>query len=327
MEMNRGEGVQKETDIMLDKVSVAESDMDKKCHELFLNKEILAPILQETVEEYKDLTVGEIIELIDEDSITKAEAVSDFPLAKDVRIEQIDTDMKSVSDKLILYDIHFKAALPKDKRTKLNFRLYIDFEPQGKYYLSYPLVKRAMYYVARGLVSQLGELTEETDYGQLQKTYSIWVCYDPQIPKKLKNTLSHYKMTREDFFGDVDEPFTDYDLMEVVFVRLDAFSESNEKIFDYLKGVFTNDKEKIMKQTGPLPDKVAREVDSMSGVGALMVEKGRREGRREGRMEGRMEGRIKALYNDAGFTIEEIAKKINMTKEEIKDILSSLDED
>ena len=142
--------MKRETDLMLDKVAMAESDMDKKCHDLFLNKEILAPILRETVEEYKDLTVAEIIELIDEDSISKAEAVSDFPLKEDVRIEQIDTDMKSVTDKLILYDIHFKAALPKDKRTKLNFRLYIDFEPQGTYYLEYPLIKRAMYYVARG---------------------------------------------------------------------------------------------------------------------------------------------------------------------------------
>lgn len=87
------------------------------------HKEILAPTLQETVEEYKDLSVEEIIELIDEYSISKAEAVSDFPVPKGVRIEQIDTEMKSVTDKLILYDIHFKAALSKDKRTKFNFRL------------------------------------------------------------------------------------------------------------------------------------------------------------------------------------------------------------
>ena len=152
--------MQKETNIMLDKISAAQSEMDKKCHDLFLNKEILAPILQKTVEEYKGLSVAEIIELIDEDSISDLEAVSDFPISKNIKIEQIDTDLKSVTDKLVLYDIHFKAALPKDRRSKLNFRLYIDFEPQGKYHLSYPLIKRAMYYVARGLSIQLGELTD-----------------------------------------------------------------------------------------------------------------------------------------------------------------------
>lgn len=128
--------LRKETDIMLDKISMAQSDMDKKCHDLFLNKEILAPILQAAVEEYDGLSVEEIIGLIDEDSISKAEAVSDFPLPKGVRIEQIETDMKSVTDKLVLYDIHFKAALPEKKREKLNFRLYIDLEPQGRYHLT-----------------------------------------------------------------------------------------------------------------------------------------------------------------------------------------------
>lgn len=311
--------MQKETDIMLDKIKMAQSDMDKKCHDIFLNKEILAPILQETIEEYKGLSVAEIIELIDEDSISKAEAVSDFPLPKNVRIEQIDTDMKSVTDKLVLYDIHFKAALPKDKRTKLSFRLYIDFEPQGKYYLPYPLIKRAMYYVARGLSSQLGELTEETDYGQLQKAYSIWVCYDPHMPNSIKNTVSQYKISKKDLIGEVEEPTENYDLMEVVFVRIDTNSESEVKIFDYLKGIFTNDKEKIIKQTGPLPDKVDKEVDDMSGVGALIFDRGQ--------IKGEIKGRVKALYYDANFTIEEIAEKTEMKEEDIKEILSLGNED
>ena len=89
-----------------------------------------------------------------------------------------------------------------------------------------------------------------------------------------KNTLSRYKICREDFFGEVDEPQNDYDLMEVVYIRLDTDTDSKEKIFDYLKGVLTIDKEKIMKQTGPLPATVMKEVDSMSGVGALMFDRG-----------------------------------------------------
>ena len=313
--------MQRETDIMLDKMAATESQMDARCHDLFLNKEILAPILQETIEEYEGLSVKEIIDLIDEASISKLEAVSDFPLSKDVRIQQIDTDLKSISDKLVLFDIHFKAALPKDKQGRLNFCLYIDFEPQGRYHPSYPLIKRGMYYAARSLSRQLGELTEETDYGRLQKVYSIWVCYDPGIPKKLKNTVSRYKMKREDFYGKVEEEIWDYDLMEVIMIRLDTSQESKEKIFDYLKGIFTNDKEKIIEQTGPLPDNIMKEVDNMSGVGALI----RDTALNEGRMEGRMEGRIKALFHDAGFTIDEIAKKTGKSAEDITDILESLE--
>ena len=149
----------------------------------------------------------------------------------------------------------------------------------------------------------------------MQKAYSIWVCYDPGMPKRIKNTVSQYKISKKDLIGEVEESAQDYDLMEVVFVRIDTNSESDVKIFDYLKGIFTNDKEKIIKQTGPLPEKVDKEVDSMSGVGALILEKGR------------MEGRIKALYYDAGFTIEEIVEKTDMSEEEIKDILSLSEED
>ena len=116
----------------------------------------------------------------------------------------------------------------------------------------------------------------------------------------------------------MDEPVEDYDLMEVVVVRADVLSESNEKIFDYLQGVFMNDKEKIMKQVGSLPDHVMKEVDSMSGVGALMVEKGRQEGERK--------GRVKALYYDAEFSIEEIAEKTQLSEDEIRSILSQEDD-
>lgn len=43
--------------------------------------------------------------------------------------------------------------------------------------------------------------------------------------------------------------------------------------------------------------------------------------------EGRMEGRIRALFLDAGFTIEEIAKKTGKSEIDIKDILESLETD
>ena len=46
---------------------------------------------------------------------------------------------------------------------------------KGTYYVGYPLTKRSIYYVARSLARQLGVLSGETDYGKLQKCYSIWI--------------------------------------------------------------------------------------------------------------------------------------------------------
>lgn len=175
--------MQDETNALIDNIRDAEGSMDEKCHDIFLNKEILAPILKQTIKEYKDLTVEEIQSLIDEASISKVESVSEYAGAKNVRIEPIDTVLKSVSDKTIYFDVFFKAALPKDKQTKASFQLYVDIEPQGMYYVGYPMTKRSIYYVAKSLARQLGVLSGGTDYGKLQKCYSIWICYDPKYRK------------------------------------------------------------------------------------------------------------------------------------------------
>ena len=155
MYKGRAEILQDETSILIDSVRDAEGSMDEKCHDIFLNKEILAPILKQTIEEYSDLTVEEIQSLIDEASISKVETVSEYPVSKDVKIKPLDTALKSVSDKTIYFDVFFKAALPKDKQTKASFQLYVDIEPQGAYYVGYPLTKRSIYYVARSLARQL----------------------------------------------------------------------------------------------------------------------------------------------------------------------------
>ncbi len=300
--------MKKETDILLDKISEVKDLMDEKCHDLFLNKEILAPVLKETIEEYEGLSLDEIIDLIDEASISKVEAVSDYPKTDDVRVTQIDTDLKSVSDKNVLFDVHFKAALPEDKRTELNIQLFIDFEAQGSYSPGYPLIKRSIYYSARSLSRQLGELTKETNYGVLQKVYSIWLCYDSKIPKKFKNTISRYKLTKEDFYGTVEEDITNYDLIEVVLIRLDTDADSSVEIFDYLKGVLTNNRDKIISRIGTPIEDINEEVDTVQGIGDLIWDKATMSER----------ANVISIMLKNGKTPEEIAELFDYSFDEIR---------
>ena len=319
--------MQDETNALIDNIRDAEGSMDEKCHDIFMNKEILAPILKQTIEEYRDLTVEEIQSLIDEASISKVESVSEYAGAKNVKIEPIDTALKSVSDKSIYFDVFFKAALPKDKQTKVSFQLYVDIEPQGNYYVGYPLTKRSIYYVARSLARQLGVLSGETDYGKLQKCYSIWICYDPKIPKKLKNTACRYSFTKKDIYCTVEEDETNYDLMEVVMVMLDTSADTDFKLLDYLKGVLTYDKEKIIEQAGPLSQQAEKEVEAMSGVGSMIRHLGREEGIKEGIKEGKTEG-LKALvkslkafikdFNQLYAAVVENEEYADMTEEQVK---------
>lgn len=51
----------------------------------------------------------------------------------------------------------------------------------------------------------------------------------------------------------------------------------------------------------------------------------RAEGMEKGKAEGKAEGKVEALYYDANFSIEQIAEKLSMSQEEIKDIISLID--
>ena len=70
--------------------------------------------------------------------------------------------------------------------------------------------------------------------------------------------------------------------MEVVIVMLDTSADTDYKLLDYLKGVLTYDKEKIMEQAGQLSPQAEKEVEAMSGVGSMIRNLGREEGRVQG---------------------------------------------
>ncbi|MBQ4068665.1 MAG: hypothetical protein IJC76_05390 [Lachnospiraceae bacterium] len=63
----------------------------------------------------------------------------------------------------------------------IYFEIQNDYKPSNP---SYPITKRAVYYAARELCSQLKVVTHNTNYAKLEKVYSIWICNE-NIPSKL----------------------------------------------------------------------------------------------------------------------------------------------
>lgn len=234
--------MRRETEIDLAVAETIGSKYDNACKKLFQNKEIIAPVLKEVVPEYKNSTVEEVIRCIDANSIQDI-PVGDIPL----QMEGLPTEFSAVNEKLIRYDVHFKAVNPKLSDESLCIHLHIDLEIQNNYRPtnpSYPIIKRGIYYAAREISQQLGTLTEQTNYGQLQKAYSIWICNE-RIPIALQNTVTMYSIKKSDIIGTTDEPEKDYDLMTVILIR--RGKQDAIPIFDYLSGIFQCDREKIAK--------------------------------------------------------------------------------
>lgn len=239
--------VRAETQAVIRTAGKMGSVYDNSLKTMLMNKEILVPLLEMLIPEYQGRTQEELLQYLDLKSITGMDSVCDLPdVDSDIRIEQENSELFSVSDKTVRFDIRFKALNPRLSRELIRVNLHFDLEGQLSYRPSnpsYPIIKRAVYYVARDLSSQLGSLTHKTDYSVLEKCYSIWICTG-DVPIKLRNTVTEYSIKKQDIVGSSDEPEEDYDLMTVVIVRRGKDTDV-KGIFDYLDGIFSGNVEKI----------------------------------------------------------------------------------
>ena len=132
-------------DVYTSGVTGAEYDAGMK--QLMSNKEIIIPILQMTVPEFKTCSQEEILQCLDISSITKDDFVSDIPnVEKDLRLTKEDSELSSLVEKLVRFDIRFKIINPKLSTEKIRVNLHIDMEAQKSYRPSnpsYPILKRA----------------------------------------------------------------------------------------------------------------------------------------------------------------------------------------
>lgn len=106
--------------------------------------------------------------------------------------------------------------------------LHVDVEPQKTYQLGYPIEKRGLYYLARSLSSQLSLANEITDYGSLEKCYSIWICRD-DVPNEDRYSISSYEVANTKNVGGTTAKRVNYDLMTLVVIEFGDKVYSGEK--------------------------------------------------------------------------------------------------
>ena len=125
--------------------------LDAECKLLLSSREILAVILKETVDEYREYSREEIIGFIDPDSIESDREVSSG--RTNSLVQGDNQEFASLNEKVSRFDIRLKAKNPRLSKEKIVIKLHIDVEPQRSYRPGYPIEKRGMYYLARELSS------------------------------------------------------------------------------------------------------------------------------------------------------------------------------
>lgn len=197
--------------------------LDAECKMLLHRKEVISVILKGTVEEYEGYSLEEIMDFIEADSLEGTKEVSVNRTNAQVRGD--NAEFAQLNEKVSFFDLLFRAKnpvlseegmLPGDS---MRVDLHIDIESQKTYRPGYPIEKRGLYYLARSLSAQLSLVTEQTDYGGLEKCYSIWICRD-DIPKQEQYSVSFYEIANTKNIGDCMVNKKDYDLIKLVIIRL-----------------------------------------------------------------------------------------------------------
>jgi len=263
-------------------LTAAMEGLDAECKLLLSSREILAVILKETVREYREYSREEIIGFIEPDSIESDREVS--PGRTNSQVQGGNQEFVSLNEKVCRFDVRFKAKNPVLSGEEIVIKLHIDMEPQKSYRPGYPVEKRGMYYLARELSSQLSVVTESTDYGQLEKCYSIWICLD-DIPKEEQNSVSFYEVTNTKNIGNCVTKKEDYDLLTLVIIRLGK-KEYNGKEKDegydllrFLNTIMYPHGDDFMEVVSDYIDfsqnsELSEEVKKVVGIGQIMLETG-----------------------------------------------------
>ncbi len=163
---------------------------DAAVKRLLSDRKILAHILKDCVEEFRNTDISDIADrcIEHEPQMMELPAMPGEVNAVS-KIHGTGVEDVTATEGTVVYDIRFEAAVLTEavKAAKVAAdRIIIDLEAQNDFYPGYPLVKRAIYYCSRLISSQYGTVFTRANYKKIKKVYSIFICTNP--PKKRSNT-------------------------------------------------------------------------------------------------------------------------------------------
>ena len=170
---------------------------DEQCKKILSYKQILSYLFQSCLEEYKDLSLEEIQDLLDEGQSL------DKMISKNV-------EDQSIRGSMIRYDLLYKLKNPQNSNS-----MWIDIEPQGMDPGTYDLFHRAFYYGARmvGRPRNDPEGFREDDFDNIQKIITLWICL--QHAKYKNDTINKYVLEEKCILGQLKHSKDFYDLIEI----------------------------------------------------------------------------------------------------------------
>ena len=286
---------------------------DETAKELLANRQFLSKVLKRFVPEFSMCPLADIEnKYIEPDSVS----VSKTGVERNItNIDGVSNEDSTLNEGRIYYDIIFKVVFPNAEGICIG--MYINIEAQNAYYKGYPFEMRGVYYAARRLSSQLKGIDNTTNYSCLQKVYSIWICMG-DVPHYEADTATLYRMEKHDIIGTVERVPDDYDLMNVIILRINDKTRSKDEVLGLLQVLFSNlltkrEKLDLLKKYGIRIDyHVKEKVNTMCNLSDLVWSRGEA----QGMTQKAQEIVLKMLHNEMSY--ETISKCTDVPVETIK---------
>lgn len=188
--------------------------MDVHAKAILANKQVIALILKYTTDEFKDYDLDTIENCIEDVSVNSAPWK---PGETNAKITGLPQEVTIPYEGKTVYDLRFNAAVPGTEERKayqVMINIEVEQDEDGNTYIT---VSRGVLYCARMLSSQVGSNVTNSHYENLQKVFSIWLCFNASEVKA--HTIVRYHIVPEDILGHYPDK-KGYDLIEVIVIHL-----------------------------------------------------------------------------------------------------------
>ena len=214
------------------------------------------------------------------------------------KVESIQTEDAIPNEDYITYDIRFVLAA-----AAMELEIVINIEAQRSMShsrLGYHLENRIVFYLARLISSQKGINFAKSEYDNIKKVYSIWICMDAD---RTSDSISRISFKADTLFG---KPcgFPKLDKMCGMVIRIRNscnVTESRNRLIAMLEDVLSREDSDVKKRK--LEEKYAMKmtmelegrINRMCNLSDVVVERGIELGIQQGIQQGMQRG-IKVKY-------------------------------
>jgi len=173
-----------------------DAQYDDRAKRLLGNKSILAHILVKTVDEFKGMDPKDAVSYIEGEPFIGVVPVEPGLTNVDKektgqRIVGLNTENAEINEGLIRFDIIFYVRM-KDGISQV----IVNVEAQKDEPTSYHILNRAVFYVSRLVSSQKERDFIKTNYNDIKRVFSIWVCMNMD-----ENSMAYVHLAKDDLLG------------------------------------------------------------------------------------------------------------------------------